>query len=502
MSETKRPLKVFLCHASGDKPVVRQLYKYLCVDGVDSWLDSEKLVPGQKWQLEIPIAVRSSDVVLVCLSEQSVNKEGYVKKEIEFALDIADEQAEGTIFVIPARLEDCKVPERLSHYQWVNLFESQGYSRLLDALRIRARQINAKPPARADIFSLWRRARQVTFGDIVRKARSTELTYPEVEKPVAEYSGPKSKSRARLFVEVIGLAASLLGIITFLTGIENIGKLFQPVVSVSETEGSVPALSTEPLHPSATPAYTSVPSMTTTNSLPAESADTFGMEMVLVPAGGFTMGSNEYDSEYPLRTIYLDSYYIDKYEVTNLLYESCVNAGACARPLDSSSFSRPSYYGNHEFDNYPVIYVDWTMAKTYCEWRGERLPTEAEWEKAARGTSGSTFPWGEEIDCSYVNYNAGNELCIGDTTAVGSYESGKSAYSVYDMAGNVWEWVNSLYQPYPYDQGDGREDLSTPGQRVLRGGGYSNDTLTVRSALRNYKDPTFVAYVVGFRCAR
>ena len=175
MSEEKRPLKVFLCHASGDKPVVRQVYKYLCVDGVDAWLDSEKLVPGQKWQLEIPEAVRSSDVVVVCLSERSITKEGYINKEIEFALDIADKQPEGAIFIIPARLEDCKVPERLNNYQWVNLFESQGYNRLIVALGIRAKQINAKPPGRMGIFSLWRPARQVAFDDLVRETKSNEF---------------------------------------------------------------------------------------------------------------------------------------------------------------------------------------------------------------------------------------------------------------------------------------------------------------------------------------
>src|SRR5215208_6586615 len=136
--EARRPLKVFLCHASGDKLLVRELYKRLMAEGVDAWLDQEKLLPGQDWRVEIPRAVREADVVVVCLSNKSVTKEGYVQKEIKFALDSAKEKPEGTIFLIPVRLDDCPVPERLKRWQWVDLFESNGYERLMRSLRLRA----------------------------------------------------------------------------------------------------------------------------------------------------------------------------------------------------------------------------------------------------------------------------------------------------------------------------------------------------------------------------
>lgn len=139
----KRPLKVFLCHASGDKPPVRDLYKRLVAEGVDAWLDQEKLLPGQDWRLEIPRAVKEADVVVVCLSNKSVTKEGYVQKEIKFALDIAEEKPEGTIFLIPARLEECIVPERLSRWQWVDLYEENGFVRLLRSLKLRADAVGA-----------------------------------------------------------------------------------------------------------------------------------------------------------------------------------------------------------------------------------------------------------------------------------------------------------------------------------------------------------------------
>ena len=131
-------LRVFLCHASGDKPKVRTLYHQLCKDGINPWLDEENLLPGQDWQMEISKAVRNSDVVIVCLSKGSVAKTGYVQKEIKQVLDVADEQPEGTIFVVPLKLEECDVPERLKRWQWVNLFDDNGYQRLVRSLDFRS----------------------------------------------------------------------------------------------------------------------------------------------------------------------------------------------------------------------------------------------------------------------------------------------------------------------------------------------------------------------------
>lgn len=138
-----RPLKVFLCHSSGDKPAVRGLYDRLrsAADYISPWLDEEDLLPGQRWEDEIPAAVRSSDVVLVCLSRESINKSGYVQKEIKDALDVADRQPEGTIFLIPAKLEECQIPNRLSHLHYVNLFEDRGFERLMRALASRAQKL-------------------------------------------------------------------------------------------------------------------------------------------------------------------------------------------------------------------------------------------------------------------------------------------------------------------------------------------------------------------------
>jgi len=143
-SGKSRPLRVFLCHASQDKPQVRDLYQLLIGIGVDAWLDEKKLIPGQFWESEIRKALRSSDAVVVCLSHTSLTKTGYIQKEIRHVLDVADEYPEEAIYLIPARFEDCAVPERFSKWHWVNLFEERGKELLIRALELRTSQVIAE----------------------------------------------------------------------------------------------------------------------------------------------------------------------------------------------------------------------------------------------------------------------------------------------------------------------------------------------------------------------
>ena len=238
-----------------------------------------------------------------------------------------------------------------------------------------------------------------------------------------------------------------------------------------------------------------------------------GMVMVYVPGGEFEMGSTEgEDEEQPVHTVALDGFWIDRTEVTNAQYRGCVDAGDCEPPIDRKSYTHDEYYGNSTYDDYPVITVSWLQARTYCEWAGARLPTEAEWEYAARGPRGLVYPWGDKFDGTRLNYCDANcefewadetvDDGYADTAPVGTYPSGSSWCGALDMAGNVWEWCSSLYKTYPYDPGDGRENPESQGDRVLRGGSWDDIQSGAPCAYRLSRRPDYWYVTVGFRCAR
>jgi len=266
----------------------------------------------------------------------------------------------------------------------------------------------------------------------------------------------------------------------------------------------------------------SAPTLTLTpppaTSTPRPEGDPYA-RMALIPAGEFTMGSDTAGNEQPIHTVYLDAFYIDKYEVTNAQYGQCVEAGSCEPPQQTRSYARDSYYENSQFDEYPVIYVSWYDAQTYCQWAGKRLPTEAEWEKAARGTDGRIYPWGDEWDGSRLNYCdvncpvgpgfAPRDEAVDDgyeeTSPVGTYSpQGDSPYAVADMAGNVWDWVADWYKEDYYRSGVNRnpQGPSSGEHKVLRGGSWGDSLDLVRSTFRlEVLGPESWDSTVGFRCA-
>lgn len=208
------------------------------------------------------------------------------------------------------------------------------------------------------------------------------------------------------------------------------------------------------------------------------------------------MGSTTKD-EVPVHSVTLPGYWIDETEITNQMFAFCIQAGNCSPKGSNASFSRAKYFNNSEFAKFPVLHIDWNQAKAYCNWAGGRLPSEAQWEKAARGSDARTYPWGEGIDPSLANY----ARLVGDTTQVGDFPNGKSIFGVYDMAGNVMEWTSTLYKPYPYNTSDGREDLTINGARVLRGGSWSDGESNLRSTFRTKLLASNQGDLIGFRCA-
>jgi formylglycine-generating enzyme required for sulfatase activity len=242
------------------------------------------------------------------------------------------------------------------------------------------------------------------------------------------------------------------------------------------------------------------------------------MVLVFIPAGEFKMGSTKVDDpqaldeELPQHIVYLDAYWIDQTEVTNAQYAMCVASGYCTKPNDIISLSRSSYYDNQQYANYPVIFVSWSQAVDYCTWAGRRLPTEAMWEKAARGPDGFIYPWGNIFDGTKLNYCDIN--CINgwkderyddgylDTSPVGDYQAGVSIYGAYDMAGNVYEWVADWFEPYRRIEQVNPTGPLSGSEHVIRGGSWGDDAVHIRSAIRSHSNVPDSSNFIGFRCAR
>jgi serine/threonine-protein kinase len=237
-------------------------------------------------------------------------------------------------------------------------------------------------------------------------------------------------------------------------------------------------------------------------------ADKDGMTLLYVPAGNFTMGSTIeqavreceqtqsdcreilFKSETPPHTVDLPAYWIDQTEVSNTMYALCVQSGNCQPPSDTA------FYGNAKYANHPVVFVSWNDANAYCEWSGRRLPTEAEWEKAARGTDERTYPWGNNLPtCTLANLYG----CVNGTSPVGSYSAGASPYGALDMAGNVWEWTASPHEAYP---GNTDGFFGGKGYRVIRGGSGSDGGVRVAHRNDNYGPGYGGNLYLGFRCVR
>lgn len=234
-------------------------------------------------------------------------------------------------------------------------------------------------------------------------------------------------------------------------------------------------------------------------------------EMVLIPAGSFWMGCNAtVDSqcegdESPYHEVTLSGYYIDKTEVTVDDYADCVTAGACTAPSTASSYCNWEVSGK---GNHPVNCVNWSQAGEYCTWAGKRLPTEAEWEKAARGTDGRKYPWGnEDATCEYaVMYDGTGKACGTDSTweVCGKSPAGDSPYGLCDMSGNVWEWVSDWYDSGYYTNSPASNPTGpvSGSFRVGRGGGFVNFDHYLRASSRNAVSPSVDSDLLGFRCAR
>ncbi len=510
-SRLPRGMQVFIAYSHHDKEFVQRLAADLERKGYTTWWDVS-LRGGQALGQTIQAAIDQSAACLVVLSPHSVESI-WVEDEYTYALD------EGKA-VIPLLYRPCKKPLRLRRFHHFDFTADSAYpdtlTRLLSELSGQADQ-QVNPPA--DLPAVAAIPPLVKSVDPPADPPTITATPPLI-KPVDPPADLPAIAPTPPLVKPVDPPPSLwrgmgvvIGLLLFLGAIYI---FFYPPVTPTPT-----------VFATNTPTPTPEPELPTITALD-------GATMLLIPAGAFTMGSDPeiglaeckkfyykpdecqrswYENEAPTHTVTLDAFYIDQTEVTNARYAQCVAAGACTPPVQTRSYTRDNYYGNAEFDNYPVIYVDWNQAKSYCEWRGDHLPTEAEWEKAARGDDDRIYPWGNEFDgsklnfcdqnCSFEGANKTYSDGYADTAPVGSYPAGVSPYGVLDLAGNVWEWTQSEYKAYPYQAEDGRENLDSAKARVLRGGAWGPVADSTRASIRNgYVVPTSASSIVGFRCLR
>jgi len=314
---------------------------------------------------------------------------------------------------------------------------------------------------------------------------------------------PRSRPSKRSLTPFV-VGAVLLVLVLFFVAISRpLGVMFSPAT----------------LTPTLRPTVTPTPTPAAGDVMVSEKD---GMRLHYVPFGEFVMGNTidaavaeceKFDSGCsldlyesngiaPPHKVTLKAFWIDETEVTNKMYALCVEDGKCQPPGDESSSTRTSYYGDRHYTDYPVIHVSWNDAKAYCEWAGRALPSEAQWEKAARGPNGNTYPWGNAApDKDLLNYSRSN---VGDTTQVGLYPEGASPYGALDMAGNVAEWVADWWNKEYYQNSPA---IDPPGpatgfQRGLRGGAWDDYEFVVSSTYRYLHKPGESDANIGFRCVR
>ncbi len=263
------------------------------------------------------------------------------------------------------------------------------------------------------------------------------------------------------------------------------------------TEAAVPP--TIPPGPTSSPAPSAVPTLAPA-ALAGPQAGTSmawldGSSLMYVPAGNFTMGTGVTST--PQKTVYLDAYWIYQTDVTNKMYGQCVATGNCAPPAQEVG---APVYANPAYGDFPVVGVTWDMAANYCKWAQAQLPTEAQWEKAARGDSGAVYPWGPATpSCSLANFQG----CLGHINAVTDYAAGSSPYGVLGMAGNVFQWVSDFYDEQYYGSMPSRNPTGPAGGNlhVLRGSSFESDSSVLASGVRHFGDPAYHSGELGFRCA-
>lgn len=424
--------QIFISYSRKDLTFVERLAADLKNSGLDAWYDLSNLEGGSRWHQAIEQAIKDSQSVLVVLSPEALASK-WVEKEVLFAEELGKK-------IIPLYYRSCKPGMFYSNLNRIDA-QDENYRNNFDKI-LRALNVPI--------------VRQVS--NLIKPAAPVHENHPVIETPkpaqVVTLSDKPTLSNGNV------IDSSLIA------GAGN------PISDLIKNAEKPPVIET----PKPAQVITPPNKLTLSN----------GMDFMRVPAGKFLMGSdNGDDDEKPQHSVAIPyDYWMARFPVTNEQYNLYVKAKGINHPISDWEKKK----------DHPVVNVDWNTVMEYCRWLNSllknelqagfvlKLPTEAEWEKAARSTDGREFPWGNEFDKNKCNSSEGGK---GKTTSVYLYSShGDSMYGCSNMSGNVWEWMRSEYKPYPYNESDGREDKQKNMARVLRGGAYRSESWYLRCACR------------------
>jgi formylglycine-generating enzyme required for sulfatase activity len=562
---------VFISYRRTDVYAALAVYETLKNQGYDVFFDYRSISSGDFEQI-ITSNIRARAHFLLILTPTALdrcNEPGdWLRREVEIAID--EKRNIVPLFFRGFRFGDPSVTEKLtgklknlSRYNGLNVHEDY-FDEAMERLRtqflniplntvlhpvstevqkvVREEQVAADKALEQieDVKELVKHVEEKPNQPKSEPIPKQKIPVPAVDIPVRRVGeGPNVSYNFRLIGAIAGglLILSLLiwGGSKLLANFPAAPTEPTSTLQTDVTFTSQPSTATTP-QPTTTntpsPTVTPIPPTPTLGIGSTMTSDKDGMTLLYVPAGEFSMGSDADDAlaecqksrpdcqrdvftdEEPPHFVDLAAFWIDRTEVTNAMFAKCVEANVCDSPDSTKSSSRDSYFGETDFDDYPVIYVSWDDANAYCEWADRRLPTEAEWEKAARGMDGHVYSWGNTFDGSLANFCDTNCLLeykndsfddgFADTSPVGNYPNGASPYGALDLAGNVWEWVADWYSDTYYDSSPTSNPAGPDSgeYRVLRGGAWSAYAYRVRSANRLWADPTNSDLHIGFRCSR
>lgn len=523
---------IFISYSRKDEEYVTKLVESLENEGFEVWIDRD-LLTGDTWTQVINHKIDTCDAFVIVMTDES-QKSNWVRREVLYAIQegkkIFPLLLQGKLWMLLQDFNYFKVTNGLiPDRKFFNDMErfvprSEAWLKTQREAVRKAEEFERQKAEKEkkDREFVERKQKEKGLHDKqARDARAKEkfILEKKEEKPPTV----KTKSGGQIVFWFGSFIVLVLGII-FLSSLKNSPSTPQPTPENTQTQTLatlVQVTTSEPSVASPKSTITPVNTLTPTQTpLPTEITDAKGVSMVLVPAGEALVGAgsdvcdkrsftNNWDKDWcesivtsnPSRTVFVDAYYIDTYETSNFLYKECIKAGGCA-PLPDTKLASINYYGNSKYDNYPVVWVFFDTAKKYCDWRGARLPTGLEWEKAARGTDGRTYPWGDTLgDAPTANFCDLGASCdwreiwnIRDgyplTSPVDSFSNGRSPFGVYNLAGNVWEWIS-----------DSVSSGGTWATGYIRGGSWFETDVALAAYMQRV-GTNFYGSDYGVRCAK